>query len=195
MSPRRRMSALHRRLIAIALAAGVLAVPVPAASAHVPAVASCPNENLIPAPTNLALVRTAARCIINRERALHRAAPLLSNAALLGAAQRHADDMVARRYFSHTTPGGLGYFQRLLRSGYRLPGRPYGFGEALGYDYDARATPRAILLQRVLLSGLHHYWLMGPRFQHIGIGVAAAPPFPQAGHTGATYVFAVGRRR
>jgi hypothetical protein len=51
-----------------------------------------------------------------------------------------------------------------------------------------------MLLNRVMLSALHHNWLMGARFQHLGIGVVAAPPYPQPGFGGATYVFAVGRR-
>jgi uncharacterized protein YkwD len=174
--------------------AGFTLAPAAAAPAHVPAVAACPNDGLVPTPQNLSLVREASLCLVNRLRAAHGVRPLLRNSALLTASQRHAEDMVRRRYFSHTTKGGLGYFQRLLRSGYRLPGRTPAFGEALGYDYGQRATPRAMLLNRVMLSALHHNWLMGARFQHLGVGAVAGPPFPQPGFGGATYVFAVGRR-
>lgn len=187
---------MPRRELLFGLIACLMAlVPAPAARSHVLPVSGCPNENLLPTAANLALVRQAALCLVNKERALHRSPRLLSSEALANASQRHATDMVVRRYFGHTTKGGSTYFQRLYRSGYRLPGRPYRFGEALGYDYGERAAARQMLLGRVLLSRLHHDYLMGPPFQHIGIGIVAAPAFPQAGFTGATYVFAVGRRR
>ena len=177
------------RLLLAAAAACVVAIPAPVASAHVLPIASCPNENLIPTPANVEVVRAAARCLVNRERRAHGLGSLGMNTSLQAAAQRWAQAMVDRRYCSHGAA-----LQRLYSSGYRVRGLPYGFGEALGWDYGLGALPRAMLLNRILPSPLHHFWLMGARFQHIGIGVVAAV-CQDGSPAGATYVFDVGRRR
>ena len=47
-------------------------------------------------------------------------APALSwNDVLFSAAARHAQDMAQRNYFSHTTPDGVGFSDRLTAEGYR----------------------------------------------------------------------------
>jgi uncharacterized protein YkwD len=183
------MSRVERRRGRLPLAAFAVALAASALFA-VPASAACPNADLVPSAANLEQVRAATLCLLNEQRAHHGVRPLAFEASLQRAAQAHSGDMVARRYFSHTTLGGPALIPRLLASGYHVPGRPYRFGEALGWAGGAGATPR-LILARVLSSSLHRGYLFGALFTHVGIGVAVGTPF---GGAGATYVFDVGWR-
>lgn len=49
-------------------------------------------------------------------------APLRVEVGLTAAAQGHAQDMAARDYFSHTTPEGVPFDQRIRNAGYGRPG-------------------------------------------------------------------------
>lgn len=55
---------------------------------------------------------------VNAERAKYNLPPLRANYYLEVAAQRHAKDMANRGYFSHYTPEGLNYVDRIKGSGY-----------------------------------------------------------------------------
>jgi|TARA_Y100000310_G_scaffold278680_3_gene297296 uncharacterized protein YkwD len=55
---------------------------------------------------------------INEERARYKLTPLRSNYYLELSAQRHAKDMADRGYFSHYTPEGLSYVDRIRGGGY-----------------------------------------------------------------------------
>ncbi len=48
--------------------------------------------------------------------------PVTVNAQLTAAAQGHAEDMSNRDYFSHTTPEGVTFDQRIRNAGYSSPG-------------------------------------------------------------------------
>jgi uncharacterized protein YkwD len=48
--------------------------------------------------------------------------PVTVDPRLTAAAQGHSDDMAARNYFSHTTPEGVTFDQRIKAAGYPLPG-------------------------------------------------------------------------
>jgi uncharacterized protein YkwD len=48
--------------------------------------------------------------------------PLKTDANITAAAQGHAADMAARGYFSHTTPEGVTFDQRIRNAGYPSPG-------------------------------------------------------------------------
>lgn len=62
--------------------------------------------------------RNALIDAVNAERAKYKLAPLKSNYYLELSAQRHARDMAERGYFSHFTPEGLSYVDRIRQSGY-----------------------------------------------------------------------------
>ncbi|WP_339689843.1 CAP domain-containing protein [Celeribacter baekdonensis] len=57
--------------------------------------------------------------LINAERAKQGIAALTPNAKLAVAAQRHADDLVAQNYFSHTGKNGSTVGDRVTAAGYR----------------------------------------------------------------------------
>lgn len=78
--------------------------------------------------TNLAeSTRNSLIDAVNKERAIFRLAPLTANYSLEIAAQRHAQDMNDRGYFSHFTPEGLSYVERVRNAGYLKPS-PGGCG-------------------------------------------------------------------
>jgi uncharacterized protein YkwD len=60
--------------------------------------------------------------LVNKERADAGCAALKVEPALTTAAVEHSDDMAARDYFSHTTPEGATFDERIKSAGYGLPG-------------------------------------------------------------------------
>ncbi|MEV6909527.1 CAP domain-containing protein [Amycolatopsis sp. NPDC051071] len=60
--------------------------------------------------------------LVNAERADAGCSPVGNEPHLAAAAQGHSDDMSARDYFSHTTPEGTTFDQRIRAAGYSKPG-------------------------------------------------------------------------
>jgi uncharacterized protein YkwD len=60
--------------------------------------------------------------IVNQERASAGCEPLHSDSRLVAAAQGHSSDMARRDYFSHDTPEGVAFDQRIKAAGYPQPG-------------------------------------------------------------------------
>ncbi|ONI70341.1 hypothetical protein ALI144C_47600 [Actinosynnema sp. ALI-1.44] len=59
--------------------------------------------------------------LVNQERA-GKCAPQGVDDRLTTSAQKHSSDMAARKYFSHTTPEGVTFDQRIRAAGYPSPG-------------------------------------------------------------------------
>jgi uncharacterized protein YkwD len=102
---------------------------------------------------------------------------------------RHAHEMVRRRYFSHTTPEGVTFDER-LRS--YLAGFTWSVGETLAWGTGSRAAPAANA-QAWLKSPPHRRVLLNPRHRDVGIGVATG--VPASDRAGATYAVEFGVRR
>lgn len=60
--------------------------------------------------------------LVNRERARQGCDPVTVDARLTEAATRHSKDMASRDYFSHVTPEGLDFGERIKAAGYPSPG-------------------------------------------------------------------------
>src|SRR5206468_3101672 len=88
---------------------------------------------VVVAAANAPSARLAFLCLVNARRAAAGAPPVVANRRLRHAAQGHSDDMVARRYFEHTAPGGPGLVTRIRRSGYLRRTTSWALGEALGW--------------------------------------------------------------
>lgn len=182
-------TAILRRAVVAGCAVLVVALAAPAGASAAP----CADADVVPTAANTEAVRSAVACLLNQQRASHGLRPLRQHPALVGAAQHHSDDMVRRGYFSHDTLGGPSAIRRLLNTSYKMPGRSYDFGEALGYNYGGAATAGRMVAQ-VLASPRHRAFLLASRFQHVGVGVAPEAWRPVPGYTGATYTIDVGRR-
>ncbi len=178
---RRRVSNPRRNLPVQELKSTAPAPAVP------PAPENCSNTELTPTSSNLAEVRAATLCLINRERALHGESALSENAHLLAAAQGHSEDMVSRNYFSHTTPTGEAFNTRILASGYVSPNQGYELGENIDCATLYLATPAATV-SAWMNSPDHRENILNGEYRDSGIGVAAAAPESfSGGQAGATY--------
>lgn len=178
-----------RRLTVFAsvLAAAVLGALLPTQAAHA---AGCAGADVSPHALTVTQARAATVCLLNVQRRAHGLAPLRHNAGLALAGQRHARDMVQRRYFSHVSRGGTRFSTRIKRTGYlRGAGRAL-LGENLAWGSGRLATPRQIVRTWMRSPG-HRANILKPAFREVGIGVVRARP---AGTSGATYAAEFGRR-
>ena len=113
---------------------------------------------------DLERVRAEMLARANAERAAAGVPPLIRDPRLDEAAQRHAEDMLVRSYYSHTSPDGTSPQSRTRKSGYT--GRIVGENIARG--------PVAVqeVMDNWMGSSGHRHNLLLPGFAHLGIGVA-----------------------
>ena len=148
--------------------------------------ASCANADLVPTPGNLAEIKAATLCLINRQRAKRGLRSLTDNRLLGGAAEQHSEDMVANNYFDHTEPSGETFGSRIMTSGYVPSGWDYMLGENIAMGTLQLATPGAIV-DAWMASPEHRANILAD-FRDSGIGVVAqAPADGTGGQPGATY--------
>ncbi len=91
--------------------------------------------------------------------------PVALNADLSRFAQAHADDMVAKKYFSHKDKNGKGPDQRKLAFDIVLP-----VGENIAFSIDLNSIDEG--LKR---SAVHRLNLLDQRWAQVGIGLARSP--------------------
>jgi uncharacterized protein YkwD len=145
------------------------------------------------ATTRTAKTRTlvhATLCILNAKRAGHDLRPLRLNAKLGTAARRHSGAMVRERFFSHTSPNGDTFVDRIRAAGYLEGARSWTAGENIAYGSGSRSTPRSIGRAWMNSAG-HRANILSGSFRSIGIGIASGTP---VGVAGATYTTDFGRR-
>jgi uncharacterized protein YkwD len=167
---------------------GALVLLASAATAQA-APSSCPDADEVVVAEAVDRAAAVVGCVIDEERAKRGRPRLREQGQLERAAERHARDMVRRRYFSHTTPEGRTFDERL---------QPYtrGFewtvGETLGWGRRSGATPEQIV-RAWLASPSHRRVLLDPDYRDVGIGVA--PGLPLSTDPGATFAVDYGLRR
>jgi uncharacterized protein YkwD len=152
----------------------------------------CDNADLQPAAGNLADVRAAVLCLHNEIRARHDLPLLRENLRLRRAAAGHSEDMVARRYFEHTAPGGATMVDRILRARYASNDQGWAFGENLAWGTGRLATPRGVM-QAWMESPGHRANVLRRSYRELGIGVVTG--IPSGSGNGATYTADFGMRR
>ena len=157
-----------------------LAVAAPASAAP------CKHRNATPRSSNLSKVRSAVRCLVNRERSSRGIAKLTYSGALSKAAQSHSKNMVSMDFFDHVAPNGSTPQSRSNAAGY-----PGSFvGENIAWGSGPLATPRKIVNRWMDSSG-HRANILHPEYRDQGVGVATGNP---QGGAGATYTNAFGRK-
>ncbi|HTW40990.1 MAG TPA: CAP domain-containing protein [Solirubrobacteraceae bacterium] len=177
--------------------------PAPAAStapsaqasitAHAAAIAAvlatpCQNTEVTPEAGNLALVRAAVLCLINRKRAENGESPLQLNAQLEQAAEGHCQELIADDYFAHVSPTGETPVDRIRETGY-IPNSNVGYviGENLAWGTYQLSTPQAIVAAWIASPG-HLANILESQYTETGIGVTPAVPASLGGGApGATY--------
>jgi stress response protein SCP2 len=130
------------------------------------------------APTSLVHEVVAAT---NRERAASGLAPLALEARLGTAAQAHAEDMVARRFFSHDSPDGRSVADRVLAAGYLY--------SVVAENLAAGQRSAAEVVEGWMNSPGHRANILSRDVRQIGIG------FTEGGEYGTTWVQVFGTPR
>ncbi|MBM7440359.1 sigma-70 family RNA polymerase sigma factor [Streptomyces sp. HB132] len=100
--------------------------------------------------------------LVNTERAKEGCGPVSGNSALAKAASSHSADMVARDYFSHTSPDGTDPGTRITAAGYRWS--TYGENIAKG-----QRTAESVMDAWMNSEG-HRANILNCDFKEIGIG-------------------------
>jgi uncharacterized protein YkwD len=137
---------------------------------------------------------TAMVCELNAARAEAGREPLQSRHTLEAAATRHAADMVERRYFAHDSPDGANVADRARRSGYLRGAEHWRMGEVLIWTRGAPLTA-ASAVRAWLGSPAHRRVLLQPRYEDVGVGIAAGAPLGDpATEPATTIAITFGRR-
>jgi uncharacterized protein YkwD len=164
----------------------VLVVAAPTASAA----GACDSANASANRVSKRIMVRATLCVLNVQRARHNLRPLKLNRKLSRAARRHSRAMTRQRFFSHTSPGGATFVDRIRGTGYLSGARSWSIGENIAYGSGSRGTPRAIGSAWMNSPG-HRANILSSSFRSVGIGIAAGTP---VGGGGATYTTDFGRR-
>ncbi|MDX8152638.1 CAP domain-containing protein [Patulibacter brassicae] len=147
-----------------------LALAGPAAAQGTPS--GCADADLPATSANVPQLRAAVLCLVNNERVARGVAPLAQHPALELGAQRHSDDMLARRYFDHTAPApaphGATIADRAAAAGY-APWTRLGENIAMGND-----TARRTVLQWLRSPG-HCVNMLRSSSTELGVGIATGP--------------------
>jgi len=185
--PLRRTRLRLAPLAVIAVAATTAGVLAGAADADAMSFArqACAGTAAAPGAQPNVLLRRAARCAVNAERRARGLAPLRGSRRLGRAANAHAADMVAHRYFAHE------------RAGWTLTGRLRAAGwnrdaaEAIGFGCGGLGTPAAVV-QSWMASAPHRAILLGRAWHRAGIGLAVGSPLAMPCENAGTWVLDAG---
>jgi uncharacterized protein YkwD len=152
----------------------------------------CANAGVEPNGSNLAAMRRATLCLLNRQRTRHGLRKLRANRPLRHVAQRYARTMVAKTFFDHVSPSGSTFVQRIERSRYLKGFRGYSLGENLAWGGGVLATPRRIVRAWMDSPG-HRANILNGSYRDLGVGIVIGVPVAGGG-SGATYVNEFGSR-
>ncbi|MGB0086271.1 MAG: CAP domain-containing protein [Rhodomicrobiaceae bacterium] len=126
--------------------------------------------------TRLASLRTLALHLVNQSRQAHKLPPLVLDPKLINAAQSHADDMLKRNYYSHTSPEGKTVADRFQKAG--------GSRWVLTEENIAKCDGCAAPLTDAYVHRLHDGWMkspghraniLRPGIDRFGYGLAVSP--------------------
>ena len=148
----------------------------------------CQNTELTPEAGDVALVREAVLCLINRKRAEYGESPLVADSELEQAAEGHCQELIADDYFAHVSPSGETPVDRIRDTGYiPSPDDGYVIGENLAWGTYQLSTPQSIV-SAWFASPEHLANILESKYRETGIGVTpAVPASVGAGAPGATY--------
>ncbi len=138
-------------LLAATVAGGALSTPALAAPAA-------------PAATAAGELRSDVVTSTNKIRAQHGCKPLKVAKRLNKSAQRHANDMAAKDYFSHTSANGRSWVARQRAAGWKNPG-----GENIARGFGAAGS----VMDAWMDSPGHRRNIVNCNFRYIGVGYTA----------------------
>jgi uncharacterized protein YkwD len=155
---------------------------------------ACTGTQLRPGANNLAQVRAATLCLVNRERTSRGESVLHADADLTAAAQNHSSDMSSGDYFEHDGRHGDTPLSRMRAAGYIFSSHiGYAVGENIAWATLWMASPKAIVAGWMASPG-HRANILDATFKDTGIGVSPHPLASLArGQAGAIYTQDFGR--
>jgi uncharacterized protein YkwD len=175
-----------------AIGAGLAAASLLLLAAAPAGASDCPHGDDVATSLSQPDRRAALLCVIGAERGARGLAAVRESAQLTLAAQRHADDMVARAFFAHVTPGGATLADRVRATGYISNRRTWALGEAIAWAQDPLDTATQ-LVRAWLDSPPHRAILLDRSFRDLGIGLTPGLT-DRSGGAGATAVLDFGFR-
>jgi uncharacterized protein YkwD len=180
------------RLLRAACLAAV-AISCAAAGAGEASAAACEKRSAEPNEVTRPAIARSTLCLLNAERRAHGLARLRPSRPLSRAATEHSRDMVARRYFAHTAPGGPAFIDRIRHSGYLRSAHRWLVGENLAWGTRGKSSAAAIV-RAWMHSPRHRKAILTRSYRDVGIGIVPGIPYPGAAG-GATYTADFGVRR
>lgn len=144
-------------------------------------------------------VERQVRCLLNARRARAGLRPLRYERCLDRSAERHARDMVRRRYFAHSSSRGRTLAQRARAAGYVPRVGSWRLGENLAWGGGGRSTARAAV-RGWMTSPPHRANVLDGGFRDVGVAVVWGAPVARkqarsSGAPTATFVVEFGARR
>ena len=161
----------------------IVALTAAVAAPSVAGAATCSGANSTPAELGQGATVQTTLCLLNQERASRGLGKLRADAKLHRAADGHADDMVAKKYFDHDSKSGASFTTRIKRTGWTRSRCSWTVGENICWGSGSLATPASMVDGWMKSSG-HRANILARDFRMIGIGVANGAP---TGGSGATY--------
>ncbi|MFJ4623199.1 CAP domain-containing protein [Streptomyces sp. NPDC088812] len=119
-------------------------------------------------PAGLARTEADVVDLTNRERARAGLPPLAPDPLLATAARAHSVDMVARRFYSHTSPEGTEPWDRAAAAG--------SARRTIGENIACGQRSPAEVVEDWMNSPGHRANILKPAFTHIGVGFAGGGP-------------------
>jgi uncharacterized protein YkwD len=116
--------------------------------------------------------------LTNEARRRHKLPPLVQDNTLQAAARKHCDDMVQRKFFSHTSPDGKSLVDRLKKEEPAVVRNVVRAGENIymssKLDYSDTATIARLIVDGWMTSPGHRANILNDKYTHLGVGVSAA---------------------
>ena len=111
--------------------------------------------------------------LTNEVRQEHHLMPLTQDFTLIDIARAHSDDMLERQYFSHVSPDGQSFKDRVVPAYSRSLARA---GENIwgghGYDYSDSNLIARVIVDSWMASPGHRANILNPDFNYLGVGVS-----------------------
>jgi uncharacterized protein YkwD len=133
--------------------------------------AKCPKADAEPRDATSDQLGEAVLCLIGKERRKADLKRVQSVASLTRVAEKHSDVMINKDCLDHRCNGEKSLNDRIVNSGYPIPGGRYGFGEVTGCSL----TPQA-MVDAWMASQAHRKRLLGRKYRDVGVGAAKGKP-------------------
>ena len=165
---------LHtRRLAPLALLAAALlcALALLGGAGEMAQAAKYPKADAAPSDATSDQLADAVLCLIGKERRKADVKKVEQVWSLTKVAEKHTNVMIEEDCLDHRCDGEKSLDDRIVNSGYPIPGGRYAFGEVTGCSL----TPQA-MVDAWMDSRVHRKRLLGKAYRDVGIGAAKGKP-------------------